>query len=294
MKLLVRLGERHPMITVRVEPDGSVAIGEERRRVADDSLRMSEIGSAQLTEMQLAKIEKAVTHYGLRDFGPMAFSRVGGEVTSEVDGDVRTTVFSSNAPKAGPSEGWLFPSGAADEVLSLFDSLSFVVRYCPSSGLPTWVPAPCRELPAGTMRTADSKACMVFFDVPAQPGASGRSTVQETTFFMSGRVRRDRVELGESGWIEQDSVRQPGGDGRVSPEKVSEVHRKLRKTHFFGTGTQTGTAYDGSEIVHLYHRGAVYSKTLCYEVEMGARCGLSPDENEGLDAIRRLSREAGM
>jgi hypothetical protein len=244
--------------------------------------------------MQLAKIEKAVTHYGLRDFGPTAFSRVGGEVTSEVDGDVRTTEFSSNAPKAGPSEGWLFPSGASDEVLNLFDSLSFVVRFSPSSGLPTWLPPPCRELPAGTKRMADSKACMVHFDVPAQATAKGPSTVQETTFFMSGRVCRDRIELGDSGWIEQVSVRRPGGVGRVSPERVSEVHRKLRRSQFFGTGMQTGTAYDGSETIHLYHRGAVYTKTLCYEVEMGARCGLSPDENEGLDAIRRLMRSAGM
>jgi hypothetical protein len=158
-----------------------------------------------------------------------------GEVSSDLKGDLRTTTFSPDAPEGGPSEGLLFPSGAADEVLSLFHSISYEARFRPS-GMPSWRPAPCRESRAGMPRTPDEKACLVHVSAPVGVGGVPATTVTETTFFLSGRAVRELVEVGESSW---DSSRRPDGEGRVSSERLERVLQGLRAGHFFEAGNQT-------------------------------------------------------
>jgi hypothetical protein len=290
MKLQAMLGVRYPRIVVTLDPEGFLRVEEERRRSADGVIRRDTLTTTRLADDQIRALNAVFTHYGLRDFGATVFSRMQGEVRSDLEGDLRTTTFSPDAPEGGASEGWLFPSGAADEVLDVFLSVGHEARFRPSA-MPSWRPAPCRESSAGTPRTPDEKACLVYTIAPVGAGGVPTTTVAETTFFLSGRAVRERVEVGESGW---DSFRSPDGEGRVSVERLDRVLRGLRAGHFFAAGNQTGTAYDGAEQIRLYYRGAIYTKTLCYEVEMGARCGLGPDEDEGLDAVRRLTRAAGL
>ena len=290
MKLQAVLGVRYPRIVVTLDPEGDLRVEEERRRAADGVTRRDTLATTRLADDQIRALNEAFAHYGLREFGATAFSRMQGEVRSDREGDALTTTFSPDAPEGGPSEGWLFPSGAADEVLNIFHAISYEARYRPS-GLPSWRPAAGREPPAGTPRTPDEKACLVYASAAAGPGGLPATTVTETTFFLSGRVVQEILHMGESEGI---SSRSRGGAGRVSIDRLARAHRLLRAGRFFDAGSQSGTAYDGAEQVRLYHRGAIYAKALCYEVEMGARCGLSPDENEGIDAVRGLVRTAGL
>ncbi len=290
MKLQATLGVRHPRIVVTLDPEGNLRVEEERRRVADGVTRRDTLAATRLGDDQIRALNAVLQHYGLRDLGATAFSRMQGEVRSEVEGDLRVTTFSSDAPEGGPSEGWLFPSGAADEVLNVFWSLNHQVRFHPS-GMPSWRPVPGREPPAGTPRTPDEKACLVYASAAAGPGGLPATTVTETKFFLSGKVVQEILQTGDS---EGMASRSRCGAGRVSIDTLARAHRLLLAGRFFDAGSQSGTAYDGAEQIRLYHRGAIYTKTLCFEVEMGARCGLSPDENEGLDAVRGLVRAAGL
>jgi len=235
MKLQVHLGVRYPRTVLTLDQEGSLRIDEERRRVSDGVIRRDALAAWRLTDDQTLALHEALTHYGLRDFGATAFSRMRGEVSSDLKGDLRTTTFSPDAPEGGPSEGLLFPSGAADEVLSLFHSISYEARFRPS-GMPSWRPAPCRESRAGMPRTPDEKACLVHVSAPVGVGGVPATTVTETTFFLSGRAVRELVEVGESSW---DSSRRPDGEGRVSSERLERVLQGLRAGHFFEAGNQT-------------------------------------------------------
>jgi len=246
--------------------------------------------TGRLTEVQRRELDAALEHFGAREMPESVFVGGPGGSLSMTEGDKpRTVAFSSSAQESCEPEHWLrFPPGAATRTVELCTTLVAAV-YGTRNELSEWHPPPCEGRPAGQRGELDERLLLSY--AATEPHVvDSRRRYRETTWYLSGRVCCRTV------LVDDDSGRTsaaPVWESRVSLDTVQCVVDRLRKSGFFASvGTMTGTQYDGEEVVACHFRGARFEKMLSYEVEMGARCGLSAAENDGLERIRGLEREA--
>ena len=241
-----------------------------------------------LASQQRAALDAALEHFGARQMPSACFVPVGGGTLTLADEARRHVVaFSPGAEEPCPPTDWLrFPGGAASDVVTLFDSLRAAVYTGRQGALEAWSPPRSRGRPAGEAITLDQR--MVLSYAASAPNAvDARRRLERVSWFASGRAVLATVWIDERTGRQRVAVR---GETHVDPALALTAREELRKLRFFDPGVMTGGRYDGEELVRCHDRGARLEKLLCYEVEMGARCGLTAGENAGLDLLRALAR----
>lgn len=241
-----------------------------------------------LTARQRAALDAALEHFGAGQMPSPCYVAVGGGTLTLADEARRHVVaFSPGAEEPCSPTDWLrFPGGAATDVVTLFDSLRAAVYAGRLSALEAWSPPRSRGRPAGEAITPDQR--MVLSYAASVPNAvDARRRLERVSWFASGRAVVATVWIDDRAGRQSVAVR---GETRVDPALAVTAREELRKLRFFDPGVMTGSRYDGEEVVRCHDRGARLEKRLCYEVEMGARCGLSAGENAGLDLLRALAR----
>ncbi len=244
--------------------------------------------SGQLTAEQCAGLDAFITHVGAWQMpNPSYVPGWGGTLALADSGRGHDVVFTSTAAESCPPEDWLrFPAGAASDVVAMFAALRSAV-YGPPSTLPSWHPPACEGPAAGALSGPEQRVVLSYAWSEPNP-IDSRRRFQQKRWFASGRV------VSETLWVDdrtQETSVTPIGEKRIDPDVVAAACEELRKLRFFsGGGSSTGSRYDGEERVVCHHLGARLEKMLSYEVEMGARCGLSAAENAGLDRVRELER----
>lgn len=243
--------------------------------------------SDQLTPEQRTRLDTALAHLGAGSMPRSVYvPRAGGTLTLGDSARRHVVTFDSDAQEPAAEQDWLdFPAGAASDVVALFDGLLAAV-YGPPSTLPTWQPPRFEGPPAGESAPLDQRV-VLSYAATVPNVADARPCSERFTWFASGRFVIETVWLDRDGGTSVEAT----GQGQIDPALAPGLGEELRALRFFRDLCQA-RAGDGEELIVYHHRGARLEKLLSYEVEMGARCGLSPVENTGLDRIRGLWRRS--
>lgn len=245
---------------------------------------------SKLSAKQLEELRAVLTHYGVHDFPARCFSHLGqGKLTWRSPGTPHEMEFGVE-PDPLDEATWLhFPVGAADVVVRMFEELRSAVYGATTRNASYWRLPALKGVAAGTEQPLHKRP-LLKYKITEPNMIDQRQRYRCTTWYFSGRVVQETLLVGKTG-----TSRTRLWKKKLDATDVASQARMLWDKKFFNASTSgfsSGSSYDGEEIISYVFHGSQMTKTLSYEVEMGARCGLSETENWGLDWIRALERQA--